>query len=130
MVTESGGSGRMQKARGTGSGAIISSDGYIVTNHHVAGRGSRITIRMSDREELPATLVGTDPLSDLSVLKSGPAARRASALTSGQSFGRSVFFIRATTSRLAMPATAPTPHASPTRGGLPKKSRCRSADSG
>jgi serine protease Do len=76
VVTESGGSGRMQKARGTGSGAIISADGYIVTNHHVAGRGSRITIRMSDREELPATLVGTDPLSDLTVLKFDPAARR------------------------------------------------------
>jgi S1-C subfamily serine protease/arylsulfatase A-like enzyme len=76
VVTESGGSGRMQKARGTGSGAIISSDGYIVTNHHVAGRGSRITIRMSDREELPATLVGTDPLSDLTVLKFDPGARR------------------------------------------------------
>ena len=76
VVTESGGSGRMQKVRGTGSGAIISPDGYIVTNHHVAGRGSRITIRMSDREELPATLVGTDPLSDLTVLKFDPGARR------------------------------------------------------
>lgn len=76
VVTESGGSGRMQKVRGTGSGAIISADGYIVTNHHVAGRGSRITIRMSDREELPATLVGTDPLSDLTVLKFDPGARR------------------------------------------------------
>lgn len=76
VVMESGEGGRMQKARGTGSGAIVSPDGYIVTNHHVAGRGSRITVRMTNREELPATLVGTDPLSDLTILKIDPAARR------------------------------------------------------
>ena len=76
VVTEAGGSGRMQKARGTGSGAIISPDGYIITNHHVAGRGSRITVRMTNREELPATLIGTDALSDLTILKIDPAARR------------------------------------------------------
>lgn len=76
VVMESGGSGRMQKARGTGSGAIITADGYIVTNHHVAGRGSRITVRMTNREELPAALVGTDALSDLTILKIDPAARR------------------------------------------------------
>lgn len=76
VVVESGSSGRMQKSRGTGSGAIISTDGYIVTNHHVAGRGSRITVRMTNREELPAALVGTDPLSNLTVLKIDPAARR------------------------------------------------------
>jgi serine protease Do len=76
VVMESGGSGRMQKSRGTGSGAIITADGYIVTNHHVAGRGSRITVRMTNREELPAELVGTDALSDLTILKIDPAARR------------------------------------------------------
>jgi serine protease Do len=76
VVTESGGSGRMQKSRGTGSGAIISADGVIITNHHVAGRGSRITVRLTNREELPATLVGTDALSDLTILKIDPAARR------------------------------------------------------
>jgi serine protease Do len=76
VVMESGGSGRMQKARSTGSGAIITADGFIVTNHHVAGRGSRITVRMTNREELPAKLVGTDALSDLTVLKIDPAARR------------------------------------------------------
>ena len=76
VVMESGGSGRMQKSRGTGSGAIITADGFIVTNHHVAGRGSRITVRMTNREELAATLVGTDALSDLTILKIDPAARR------------------------------------------------------
>jgi serine protease Do len=73
---ESGGSGRMQKSRGTGSGACITADGYIITNHHVAGRGSRITVRLTNREELPAQLVGTDALSDLTILKIDPAARR------------------------------------------------------
>jgi serine protease Do len=76
VVTEAGGSGRMQKSRGTGSGAIISPDGTIITNHHVAGRGSRITVRLTNREELPAQLVGTDALSDLTILRIDPAARR------------------------------------------------------
>ena len=76
VVMESGNSGRMQKSRTSGSGAIITADGYIVTNHHVAGRGSLITVRLTNREELPAQLVGTDPLSDLTILKIDPAARR------------------------------------------------------
>jgi serine protease Do len=59
----------MQKGRSSGSGAIISPDGHIVTNHHVAGRATRITVRLADRQEVRATLVGTDALSDLAVLK-------------------------------------------------------------
>lgn len=69
VVSEEGGGGRMQKQRASGSGAIIHPDGYIVTNHHVAGRASRIVVNLADRQELRATLVGTDPLSDLAVLK-------------------------------------------------------------
>ncbi|MEY3895651.1 MAG: hypothetical protein RLZZ214_1170 [Verrucomicrobiota bacterium] len=69
VVAEQGGAGRMQKGRGSGSGTIISPDGYILTNHHVAGRATRITVRLADRQELRATLVGTDPLADLAVLK-------------------------------------------------------------
>ena len=76
VVMEAGSSGRMQKSRGTGSGAIINADGHIITNHHVAGRGSRITVRLTSREELPAQLIGTDALSDLTILKIDPAARR------------------------------------------------------
>ena len=76
VVMEAGSSGRMQKSRGTGSGAIINADGHIITNHHVAGRGSRITVRLTNREELPAQLIGTDALSDLTILKIDPAARR------------------------------------------------------
>ena len=69
VVAEEGGAGRMQKNRASGSGTIISPDGYILTNHHVAGRATRITVRLADRQELRATLVGTDPLADLAVLK-------------------------------------------------------------
>ena len=69
VVSEEGGDGRMQKGRASGSGTIISADGYILTNHHVAGRATRITVRLADRQELKATLVGTDPLADLAVLK-------------------------------------------------------------
>jgi serine protease Do len=69
VVSEEGGGGRMQKGRGTGSGTIISPEGFILTNHHVAGHATRITVRLADRQELRATLVGTDPLADLAVLK-------------------------------------------------------------
>ena len=69
VVYEEGGAGRMQKGRASGSGTIISPDGFILTNHHVAGRATRITVRLADRQELRATLVGTDPLADLAVLK-------------------------------------------------------------
>lgn len=69
VVSEEGGSGRMQKGRGSGSGTIISPDGLILTNHHVAGRATRITVRLADRQEIRATLVGTDALADLAVLK-------------------------------------------------------------
>src|SRR4029079_3498381 len=49
---------------------------YVVTNHHVAGRARRIICTLADREEIPADLVGTDPLSDITVLKLHPATPR------------------------------------------------------
>ena len=76
VVMEEGEQGRMQKRRGIGSGTIISKDGYILTNHHVAGRGTRLVCRLSTREEVDAVLVGTDALSDLAVLKLDLASRR------------------------------------------------------
>jgi serine protease Do len=76
IVSEEGRDGRMQKQRSSGSGAIISKDGYILTNHHVAGRATRIVCRLSDREEVEADLVGTDALTDLAVLKLNLATRR------------------------------------------------------
>jgi len=54
---------------GLGSGVIISPDGYIVTNNHVIDGAVDIRVTMSNREVLPATLVGADPLTDLAVIK-------------------------------------------------------------
>ena len=69
VVTENGSGGRMKKSRGSGSGVIISKQGHVVTNHHVAGKATRLTCRLYDGQELEATLVGTDTLTDLSVLR-------------------------------------------------------------
>ncbi len=69
VVSTSPSSGRMEKTQGAGSGAIISKDGHVITNHHVSRRGIRFICRLPDGEEVNATLVGTDPLSDISVLK-------------------------------------------------------------
>ena len=52
-----------------GSGFIISEDGYIITNNHVVRDADEIVVRMSDRSELTATVVGSDPRSDIAVLK-------------------------------------------------------------
>ena len=54
---------------GLGSGAIISPDGYIVTNNHVIEGATDINVTMSDRRILPAKLIGADPLTDLAVIK-------------------------------------------------------------
>jgi len=55
--------------RGIGSGVIISPDGYIVTNNHVVDGATEIKVTLSDRRTLPAKVVGTDPLTDLAVIK-------------------------------------------------------------
>ena len=68
--------GREVKGQLSGSGTIISTDGYVVTNHHVAGRPRRITCTLSTREEVPADLVGSDPLSDIAVIKLHPVKPR------------------------------------------------------
>jgi serine protease Do len=52
-----------------GSGFIVNSDGYILTNSHVIENASRINVRLADRRILKATVVGTDPKIDLAVLK-------------------------------------------------------------
>ncbi|MBL4583385.1 MAG: DegQ family serine endoprotease [Pseudomonadales bacterium] len=52
-----------------GSGFIISEDGFIVTNNHVVKDADKIIVRLSDRRELEATLIGADTRSDLAVLK-------------------------------------------------------------
>ena len=54
---------------GIGSGVIISPDGYIVTNNHVVESPTEIKVTLSDRRILTAKVVGTDPLTDLAVIK-------------------------------------------------------------
>jgi len=76
VVMEEGSDGRMKKMQGSGSGAIISPEGYVLTNHHVAGRGTRFRCTLSNREEVDATLVGTDALSDLAIIKLDLSSRR------------------------------------------------------
>ena len=58
-----------QRQRGLGSGVIVSTDGYILTNHHVIDGAEEIEIEMTGRQPLDAKLVGSDPPSDLAVLK-------------------------------------------------------------
>jgi serine protease Do len=53
----------------SGSGFIISADGYIMTNHHVVEGADQLIVRMSDRREFEAELIGTDPQSDVALLK-------------------------------------------------------------
>jgi serine protease Do len=68
--------GRELKREASGSGTIITADGHVITNHHVAGRTRAITCTLASREEMPADLVGTDPLSDIAVLKLRPDVSR------------------------------------------------------
>ncbi|GMU96774.1 MULTISPECIES: trypsin-like peptidase domain-containing protein [Ignavibacterium] len=58
-----------QRVQGLGSGYIISPDGYIVTNDHVAGNASEITVTLTDGSHYKAEIVGTDPTSDICLLK-------------------------------------------------------------
>ncbi|WP_349572141.1 DegQ family serine endoprotease [Azotobacter salinestris] len=61
--------GRQREAHSLGSGFIISSDGYVLTNNHVVADADEIIVRLSDRSELEAELVGADPLTDVALLK-------------------------------------------------------------
>jgi serine protease Do len=55
--------------QGSGSGFIVSKDGYILTNNHVVEDADRVTVRLLDRREFSAKVVGTDPNTDIAVLK-------------------------------------------------------------
>jgi serine protease Do len=60
---------RQREAQSLGSGFIISSDGYILTNNHVIADADEILVRLADRSEMKAKLIGTDPRSDVALLK-------------------------------------------------------------
>lgn len=58
-----------QRVQGVGSGVIVNSDGYILTNHHVVDGAVEIKVELTDNRTFTAKLVGSDPPSDLAVLK-------------------------------------------------------------
>src|SRR5437870_5349855 len=58
--------------RSLGSGFIVSEDGYIITNNHVVGDADKITVRLSDKEEYEAKVVGSDEKTDIAVVKINP----------------------------------------------------------
>ncbi|MBB2494818.1 DegQ family serine endoprotease [Aquipseudomonas ullengensis] len=60
---------RQREAQSLGSGFIISDDGYILTNNHVVADADEIIVRLSDRSELQAKLIGADPRTDVALLK-------------------------------------------------------------
>ncbi len=63
------GHGPSQERSSLGSGFIISKDGYVITNHHVVKDADEIIVRLNDRSEFVAELVGSDARSDIAVLK-------------------------------------------------------------
>ncbi len=60
---------REQKRRSLGSGFIVSSDGYILTNNHVVEKADEVTVTLLDKEEFKAKVVGTDPKIDIALIK-------------------------------------------------------------
>lgn len=61
--------GGQREAQSLGSGFIISSDGYVLTNNHVIADADEIIVRLADRSEMVAELVGSDPRTDVALLK-------------------------------------------------------------
>ncbi len=67
--TSEGSNSRQGKQQGFGSGFIISQDGYILTNNHVVRQSQNIIVRLQDRTELKARLIGADPQTDVALIK-------------------------------------------------------------
>ncbi len=61
--------GRTSQGQGTGTGSIITADGYIVTNNHVVEDGNQISVTLSDGRNFPAKLIGREPANDIAVIK-------------------------------------------------------------
>lgn len=77
--------GQLFPQEGAGSGVIVSEDGYILTNNHVIRNATQIRVRLLDGTELEGRVVGTDPPSDLAVIKVDPKGRKLPAAELGDS---------------------------------------------
>ena len=66
---QGGGAPQQRERVGSGSGVIIREDGYIVTNNHVIDGATKIEVTLNNNQTYPATLVGTDPATDVALLK-------------------------------------------------------------
>jgi serine protease Do len=69
MPSPNGPRGQQPPQRGEGSGFVVSGDGYIITNAHVVKGATDITVKLTDRREFPAKLIGFDERSDVAVIK-------------------------------------------------------------
>ena len=66
------GQGRERVQQGSGSGVIIRPDGYIVTNNHVVSGATEIVVTLNNNKTYPATIIGTDPATDVAIIKIEP----------------------------------------------------------
>ena len=60
---------QMPRERGMGSGVIVTQDGYIITNNHVVENADKVNVKLDDGREFEAKVVGTDPKTDIAVVK-------------------------------------------------------------
>ncbi|HEX7630925.1 MAG TPA: Do family serine endopeptidase [Lacunisphaera sp.] len=69
FLRQFGAQGRAQKQQGLGSGVIVSSDGFIITNNHVVEDADEVKVMLNDEREFTAKVIGTDPKTDVAVIK-------------------------------------------------------------
>ncbi len=72
MIPDQGDEPRVQKIPSSGSGFIIDAEGYVLTNNHVVQDAKEIKVKLAEGEELDAEVIGTDPETDLALLKIDP----------------------------------------------------------